>query len=90
MMEDCATSMSAPQGCNDDMGVVESFKEALKGRVGADRFRMWFTHGIEFSLQAQTDSIDLSVGQLAGTLESVDKEPVSLGGRDTPCRNVGL
>ena len=58
MMEDCATSMSAPQGCTDDMAVVESFKEALKGRVGADRYRMWFTHGVGFALQSKFASLD--------------------------------
>ncbi len=47
MMEDCATSMSAPHGCNDDTAVVESFKEALIGRVGVDRYRMWFSHGVD-------------------------------------------
>ena len=52
MMEDCATSMSAPQGCTDNKAVVDSFKEALKGRVGADRYRMWFTHGVSFSVQS--------------------------------------
>ena len=36
MMEDCATGMSASHGCNDDTAVVESFKEALIGRVGSD------------------------------------------------------
>ncbi len=58
MMEDCATSMSAPQGCTDDMAVVESFKEALKGRVGADRYRMWFTHGVGFAVQSRSASLD--------------------------------
>ena len=46
MMEDCATSMSAPHGCNDNMAVVETFKEALIERVGEDRYRMWFSHGV--------------------------------------------
>ena len=50
MMEDCATSMSAPHGCNDNMAVVETFKEALIERVGADRYRMWFSHGVMIAL----------------------------------------
>jgi chromosomal replication initiator protein len=50
MMEDCATRMLVPHGCNDDTAVVESFKEALKQRVGTDRFQMWFTHGVDFSV----------------------------------------
>lgn len=52
MMEDCATSMSAPHGCTDDTAVIESFKEALTGRVGAERFRMWFTHGVMIAFDA--------------------------------------
>lgn len=52
MMEDCATGMSALQGCTDGMDVVESFKEALKQRVGEDRFRLWFTHGVSFSIES--------------------------------------
>lgn len=49
MKEDCATSMSAQQGCNDDKAVVESFKDALKQRIGADHFRMWFSQGVTYS-----------------------------------------
>ncbi len=41
--------MSAPHGCNENMEVVELFKEALKQRIGADRFRMWFSHGVTFT-----------------------------------------
>lgn len=44
MKEDCATGMSAPHGCTDDMAVVERFMEALNERIGADRFRLWFDH----------------------------------------------
>ncbi len=54
MMEDCATVMSALQGCNDDKAVVETFMEALKGKVGADRYRMWFNRGVEFKLISST------------------------------------
>lgn len=52
MMEDCATRMFSPQGCNDDTAVVETFKEALKQRVGADRYQMWFAHGVEFAVES--------------------------------------
>jgi chromosomal replication initiator protein len=45
--------MSESQGCTNDRGVVESFMEALKQRVGTDRYRMWFTHGVSFD---QNDS----------------------------------
>jgi chromosomal replication initiator protein len=53
MREDCATSMSASHGCNDDTEVVRSLKEALKQRVGADRYQMWFSQGVDFSIDSQ-------------------------------------
>ncbi|TWT79777.1 Chromosomal replication initiator protein DnaA [Planctomycetes bacterium CA13] len=56
MKEDCATVMSASQGCIDDTAVVEKFKEALKERIGADRFQMWFHHGVSFSLQSASSA----------------------------------
>ncbi len=58
MMEDCATRMSVPHGCNDDTDVVESFKEALKQRVGAERYQMWFTHGVDFMVHTDQRSAD--------------------------------
>ncbi len=63
MMEDCATSMSAPHGCNDDKVVIDSFKEALTGRVGAERFRMWFAHGVTIAVDSgvSAESADASV-----------------------------
>ncbi|MCO8124370.1 DnaA/Hda family protein [Stieleria sp. TO1_6] len=39
--------MSTPQGCTDDQDVVVRFKEALKHRVGQERFQIWFS-GIRF------------------------------------------
>ena len=57
MMEDCATRMFASHGCNDDTAVVETFKEALKQRVGADRYQMWFTHGVDFAIAKVSDSV---------------------------------
>ncbi|MCC9601629.1 AAA family ATPase [Stieleria sp. JC731] len=50
MMEDCAPGMSATQGCNDDSDVIVTFKEALKQRVGAERYQIWFS-GIEFEVE---------------------------------------
>lgn len=58
MMEDCATRMSAPHGCNDDMAVVELFMEALKQRIGAERYQMWFTHGVEFAIESESSDDD--------------------------------
>lgn len=56
MMEDCATVMSAPQGCTDDKAVVGIFMEALKDKVGADRYRMWFSDVVEYTLVDQKSS----------------------------------
>jgi chromosomal replication initiator protein len=53
MMEHCATRMPAPHGCNDDKAVVDTFKEALKQRIGADRYQMWFAHGVEFLIESE-------------------------------------
>ena len=51
--------MSATQGCNDDKAVVESFKEALIGRVGADRYQMWFAQGVEISVAGPEETATL-------------------------------
>jgi chromosomal replication initiator protein len=48
--------MSAQQGGNDNMAVVESFKEALKQRIGADHFQMWFSHGVTIAVEDATQS----------------------------------
>ncbi|QDV82592.1 Chromosomal replication initiator protein DnaA [Stieleria magnilauensis] len=51
MMEDCAPGMSTPHGCTDDSDVIATFKEALKQRVGHERFQIWFS-GVRFVLEA--------------------------------------
>ncbi|MGB7347144.1 MAG: DnaA/Hda family protein [Pirellulaceae bacterium] len=48
--------MSAQQGCNDDTAVIESFKEALKQRVGQEVFLAWFANGVEFDFHVDADS----------------------------------
>ncbi len=58
MKEDCATGMSTSQGCTDDMAVVESFTEALKQRIGVDRFRMWFVQGVTFAIDCSSPDVD--------------------------------
>ncbi|MFK8114525.1 MAG: DnaA/Hda family protein [Rubripirellula sp.] len=50
--------MSAPHGCNDDMAVVDSFKEALKQRIGAERYQMWFAHGVQFAIDSESSEGD--------------------------------
>ena len=70
MMEDCATSMSAPHGCTDDTAVIASFREALTERVGAERFRMWFTHGVTITVEAGLS--DLEAGETAEQALPVD------------------
>ena len=84
MMEDCATSMSAPHGCTDDTAVIESFKEALTGRVGAERFRMWFTHGV-------TIAVDRGVSGGESTAETVHAAPlVTTEQSPEPARRITL
>ena len=58
MKEDCAADMSAQQGCNDDTGVVEIFKEALKQRIGADRYRMWFSRDVSIAVERDSAAAD--------------------------------
>ena len=60
MMEDCATRMSVPHGCNNDMAVVDSFKEALKQRIGAERYQMWFAQGVDFAIEMDSVEEDAS------------------------------
>ncbi|WP_182867830.1 DnaA/Hda family protein [Rhodopirellula sp. JC639] len=43
--------MSTPHGCTDDSDVIATFKEALKQRVGQERFQIWFS-GVRFALEA--------------------------------------
>jgi chromosomal replication initiator protein len=59
MMEDCAPGMPISQGCTDDSDVIELFKEALKQRVGEERFQIWFS-GVRF--EAVPDSLTESEG----------------------------
>ncbi len=66
MTEDCATSMSAPQGCIDDKDVVETFKEAVEQRIGADRYRMWFTRGVTFAFQASASPSSQTASDASG------------------------
>ena len=56
MTEDCATRMFVPHGCNDDKAVIESFKDALKQRVGAERYQMWFTPGVCYGVKRSESS----------------------------------
>ena len=82
MMEDCATSMSAPHGCNDDKVVIESFKEALTGRVGAERFRMWFTHGVTITVDAAVDpDVTMDTNAAANAAEDSADDQVNQGSR---------
>lgn len=65
MKEDCATGMSVPHGCNDGKDVVELFKEALEQRIGNDRFRMWFGHGVSFEISDKADAAQADTGSVA-------------------------
>ncbi|WP_345683698.1 DnaA ATPase domain-containing protein [Novipirellula caenicola] len=86
MKEDCATGMSAPHGCIDDKVVVETFKEALKERIGADRFRMWFTHGVAFAVQAATAENTASGENAVGGLQHTETPEPTFASTDVPSR----
>jgi chromosomal replication initiator protein len=47
--------MSASQGCTDNMDVVQNFTEALAGRIGVDRYRMWFGQNVTFRFEPDSD-----------------------------------
>lgn len=66
MMEDCATGMSASQGCIDDkLNVEQTFRDALKGRIGEDRYRMWFAQGVELEFVGGQTIGDQARGSVA-------------------------
>ncbi|MGB0760265.1 MAG: hypothetical protein ACPGPS_12035, partial [Rubripirellula sp.] len=68
--------MSAPHGCTDDTAVIESFKEALTGRVGAERFRMWFTHGVTIAVDRGVDGGESSAETVhAAPLVTTEQSP---------------
>ncbi|KLU01558.1 Chromosomal replication initiator protein DnaA [Rhodopirellula islandica] len=43
--------MSSTQGSIETQEAIERFAEALHQRIGADRYRLWFTHGVGFDLE---------------------------------------
>jgi len=47
--------MSSTQGSIETQEAIERFADALRQRIGTDRFRLWFTHGIRFDLECSTD-----------------------------------
>ena len=59
MMEDCATGMSTTHGCNGEKDLVDIFTDALKQRVGADVFRVWFGSGVTFEVSALSNEVDV-------------------------------
>ena len=63
MKGDCAQRMSASQGCTDGMDVIGRFTEALKQRLGVDRFRMWFAHGVSFKVDSGSSDTDSTTGR---------------------------
>ena len=49
--------MSHEQGSNDDKGVIDSYKEALRQRVGADIFQAWFVVGVSYIYVTESERI---------------------------------
>ncbi|MEM8911782.1 MAG: DnaA/Hda family protein [Planctomycetota bacterium] len=50
--------MSASQGSIEAQEAIGLFTEALRQRVGDDRFRLWFTHGVRFDLRQADEAVD--------------------------------
>lgn len=53
--------MSSTQGSIETQEAIGRFTDALQQRIGTDRFRLWFTHGIRFDLENNGDEIILLV-----------------------------
>ncbi|MFG0290244.1 MAG: DnaA ATPase domain-containing protein [Rhodopirellula sp. JB044] len=58
--------MSSTQGSIETQEAIERFADALRQRIGADRFRLWFTHGIEFDVEYSDDDGDVLVLLVSG------------------------
>lgn len=77
MMEDCAPGMSTTHGCNNDSEVIVTFKEALKQRVGAERYQIWFS-GVEFEVESTPsteNAADSSAGSPAAASQNAQVSP---------------
>lgn len=57
--------MSSTQGSIETQEAIGRFTDALRQRIGTDRFRLWFTHGIRFALETSDDS-DAIVLEVSG------------------------
>ncbi len=53
-----ATGMSSTQGSIETQEAIARFADALRQRIGTDRFRLWFTHGITFEVESAEEDID--------------------------------
>ncbi|MBB3210576.1 chromosomal replication initiator protein [Rhodopirellula rubra] len=59
--------MSSTQGSIETQEAIERFADALRQRIGADRFRLWFTHGIRFDVeQSEDDDAEVIVLLVSG------------------------
>lgn len=70
--------MSGPSASNGKQDVVESFKEALRQRVGNDRYEMWFSGGVEFAYQARSSD----------QASSIAAAPAGVAGRYQPRNGI--
>ena len=81
MTEDCAISMSTEHGFREerDVNVVQSFRDALKQRVGDDAFQAWFSQGVTFAIDADGEpAVHDDVDPLADEQAvPADREPVA-------------
>ncbi|MCM2370050.1 DnaA/Hda family protein [Aporhodopirellula aestuarii] len=58
--------MSSTQGSIETQEAIERFADALRQRIGTDRFRLWFTHGIRFDVEHSDDGDEVIVLQVSG------------------------
>jgi chromosomal replication initiator protein len=50
--------MSSTQGSIETQEAIAKFADALRQRIGTDRFRLWFTHGVTFEVESADEDID--------------------------------
>jgi len=64
--------MSASQGSIETQEAIGHFAEALRQRIGADRYRLWFTHGVRFEIAGTASAVDEASGRVGEKTEATD------------------
>ncbi|WP_404308921.1 DnaA ATPase domain-containing protein [Neorhodopirellula lusitana] len=58
--------MSSTQGSIETQEAINRFADALRQRIGTDRFRLWFTHGVRFDVEPGDDETESLVLYVSG------------------------